>query len=133
MFRFYKVDPALQIMFLLTCSKFTLITLQNRNTQDSDSIENQHFLYKMVVSNIGVDPICRGIFTRDSKPIVLCPAYVCCIQGFVWFCCFQVSKFCLPVSELTNLAEDPKRTCWVDRWPICSRRGCLKSDQALSG
>ena len=36
--RFYI--PALQILFLLTCSKIALLTLQNRNTQDSDSIEN---------------------------------------------------------------------------------------------
>ena len=34
------MDPALQIMLLLTCSKSTLITLQVRNTQDSDSVEN---------------------------------------------------------------------------------------------
>ena len=51
------MDPAFQIMFLPTCS-ITLMTLQIRNTQDSDFIDNQHFLYKMVVSKTGVDPIC---------------------------------------------------------------------------
>ena len=59
------MDPALQIMFLLTCSKSTLITLQIRNTQDSDSAENHCFLYKMVVSNTWVDHICRGNSTGD--------------------------------------------------------------------
>ena len=34
-----------------SCSKTTLITLQIRNTQDNDSVENPCFLYKMVVSN----------------------------------------------------------------------------------
>ena len=67
--RFYKMDPSLQILVLLTCSKITLITLQIRNTQDSDSIENQNCLYNMVVSNTGVHPICRGHFTGDISHI----------------------------------------------------------------
>ena len=65
---FYIMDPALQIMPLLTCSKTTLITLQIRS---SDSIESTYFLYKMVVSNTGVGPICRGNVTGDDMCVYI--------------------------------------------------------------
>ena len=59
-----KMDPALQIMLLLTCSKSFKIYPDHSTNQEHPEqwfCRKPLFLYKIVVSNTWVDQICRHI------------------------------------------------------------------------